>query len=40
MLKDEIEEKKWQLKKDKKRLESTGLTYQTCDPSHDTKITL
>jgi len=40
MLKDEIE-KKSQLKKIKKKLlESTGLTRQTHDSSHETDITL
>jgi hypothetical protein len=36
MLKDEIK-KKYQLKK--KKIESTGLTRQTHDSSHETKIT-
>jgi len=39
MLKDEIE-KKNQLKKIKKILESTELTRQTHDLSHETDITL
>jgi hypothetical protein len=38
MLKDEIE-KKISIKKNKTKLESTWLTRETCDPSHEIKIT-